>query len=261
VKPGLFIIICVALAAFLAPTLSTHSPTDYNLADKLAPPSAEHYLGTDSNGADIYSQILYGARLSLRISAAVVFISLFLGILLGSIAGYYGGWPDLFLMRFIDMLYAFPGFLLALTIIAFLGSSINNLILALCVTGWTAYARLVRGEIMNLKSRDFVTAAHAIGVSDWRIIARHLWPNLVAILSVQVSFGMAGAIVSEAGLSFLGLGAPANEPSWGALLSSGRKSLIQAPHVSLFPGLAIMTLVLGFNFLGDGLRKRFNPRD
>ena len=259
-RAGLLIILMVVAAAFCAPLLTSFDPAHFNLPEKLQGPNSHHFLGTDGNGIDIFSSLLYGARWSLEISGVVILISLLIGVTLGALAGYYGGFAEGLIMRFIDMLQAFPGFLLALAIVAFLGSSVNNLIFALCITGWTAYARLIRGEIQNLKTKDFALSATALGVPNRIILVRHLLPNCYALLAVQVSFGLAGVIISEAGLSFLGLGAPPNEPSWGALLGAGRKYLIEAPHVCLFPGLAIMILVLGFNLLGDGLRRHYDPK-
>ncbi len=259
-KLGLSIIFTISTLAVLAPMVSPYDPTDYELSARLQTPSSIHFLGTDTNGTDIFTQLLFGARLSLTISFIVIGISVFIGLIFGSLAGYWGGSIDMILMRIIDMMYAFPGFLLALSVIAFLGPSISHLIFALCITGWTSFARIVRSEMMSLKTKEFVSSAKAIGVSDLRIIVTHLWPNLVAPVSVQISFGLAATIMSEAGLSFLGLGVPPNETSWGTLLSMGRRVLINAPHVSIFPGLAIMTLVLGFNLVGDGLRLYFDPK-
>lgn len=259
-KSGIALFLLILLMALGAQVLTPYSPSQYDLTQKLLSPSSHHLLGTDGTGADVWTLLVYGARLSLRIAFVVVFASAIIGGLIGSLAGYFGGWVDQILMRIIDMLYAFPGFLLALAIVAFLGPGVNNLILALTVTGWTAYARLIRAEIQSLKTKEFITAARALGASHVTIIVRHLWPNLVSLLCVQATFGLAATVVNEAGLSFLGLGAPAHQPSWGSLLGSGRKYLIQAPHVSLFPGVAIMLLVLSFNLIGDGLRRKLNPR-
>lgn len=231
-----------------------------DLAQRFSVPSAEHPFGLDQNGSDVYSQVLHGARISLTVSFTVVALSALIGVLIGSLAGYKGGFFDLVVMRILDMFYAFPGFLLALTFVALLGPSIRNLILAMCVTGWTGYARLVRGEVLHLKTRDYVVGAMALGAPHTRILFRHILPNLLGLLAVQMTFGMAGTIITESGLSFLGLGAPSTTPTWGALLNSGRRFLTEAPHISLFPGLAILSLVLGFNLLGDGLRDHFNPK-
>ncbi|MCB0412672.1 MAG: ABC transporter permease, partial [Bdellovibrionales bacterium] len=189
-----------------------------------------------------------------------VTVSLILGLILGSLAGFWGGWMDLIIMRGIDMLYAFPNFLLALGLIAVLGPSIKNLIIAMCITSWTGFARLVRGEVLHLREREYVQSARALGAGVLRQLTTHIWPNLVGILLVQATFTMAATIIAESGLSFLGLGAPPETPTWGALLSSGRRILFEAPHVSLFPGLCIVLLVLGFNLFGDGLRDYLDPR-
>jgi peptide/nickel transport system permease protein len=194
------------------------------------------------------------------VSFTVVLLSALIGVLIGSLAGYTGGWVDLAMMRVLDMFYAFPGFLLALTFVALLGPSLENLIFAMCLTGWTGYARLTRGEVLHLKTRDYVIGAVALGASHSRVLFRHILPNLLGLLVVQMTFGMAGTIITESGLSFLGLGAPGNTPTWGALLNSGRRFLTEAPHISIFPGLAIVMLVLGFNLVGDSLRDHFNPR-
>jgi peptide/nickel transport system permease protein len=260
VRLGLILVFTIFLLSLLAPLIVGPQGLRFDLPSRLESPSRSHLLGTDENGVDVLAKILYGARLSLTVAIGVVGISTFIGLLLGTIAGFYNGVTESVLMRFIDMLQAFPGFLLALAVIAFMGSSITNMIFALCITGWTAYARLVRGEILSLKTREFVSAARATGVSNVEIITRHLWPNVMATLAVQMSFGLAGAVISEAGLSFLGLGASPSTPSWGALLSSGRKYLISDPWLSIFPGLAILTLVLGFNLIGDGLRQQLDPK-
>ena len=226
----------------------------------MQPPSAEHPFGLDENGSDVMAKVVYGARVSLGVALAVVMISTILGVLIGSLAGYWGGAIDGFIMRFIDMIYAFPNFLLALALVAVLGPSIENVIIALCATGWAGYARLVRGEVLHLREREYVVAAKTLGASPARILSLHIWPNLVGPLVVNATFSMAGTIITESGLSFLGLGAPPTTPTWGALLNSGRKILIEAPHVSLFPGLAILILILGFNLFGDGLRDYLDPK-
>jgi peptide/nickel transport system permease protein len=263
-KPQLYIgagiIALIGIAALLAPLLASHDPQTMSLANRYEPPSTNFLFGRDQNGADVFSQVLYGARVSLYVSLTVVSLSVLTGLLIGSLAGYVGGRTDNALMRFIDLIHAFPGFLLALSLVAVLGPSIHNLIIAMSITGWTGYARLVRGEVLHLKSRDYVLSARALGAPSMRILVRHIWPNLIGLLVVQATFGMAGTILTESGLSFLGLGAPPSIPTWGSLLNTGRRWLIEAPHVSLFPGLAILCLVFGFNLLGDGLRDRLSPR-
>ena len=257
---GIALILIVFLGGLLAPYLTQHDPKTMRLAERFAKPSSTHLLGLDQNGVDVLAQILFGARVSLLVSLSVVLFSSSFGLLLGSLAGYFGAWIDHLVMRTLDMLHAFPGFLLALALIAVIGPSVPHLIFALCLTGWTGYARLVRGEVLHLKTREYVTAALAVGAPAWRVLLFHVWPNLLGLLVVQMTFGMAGTIVTESGLSFLGLGAPPDVPTWGALLNSGRRYLVEAPHLSIFAGLAIVTLVLGFNLLGDGLRAQINPK-
>ena len=231
-----------------------------DLSRRYAPPSSEYFFGADQNGSDIFAAIVYGSRVSLGVAFAVVLVSAAVGLLVGSVAGYFRGWPDQLLMRFIDMIYAFPGFLLALALVSVLGPSIRNLILSLLLTGWTSFARLVRGEVLHLRTRDYVTSAESLGAGPWRQLVRHIWPNLFGLLIVQMSFAMAATVITESGLSFLGLGAPPSTPTWGALLNSGRRALQEAPHISFFPGVSILLLVLGLNLLGDGLRTYLNPR-
>ncbi len=254
------IILLTALLALLAPLIATHDPNLMQLDLRYAAPSSDHFFGLDQNGSDVFSKMVYGARISFYVAISVVTICLAIGLVLGSIAGYYGGKIDHTLMRFIDMLYSFPGFLLAIALVSVLGPSIHNLILAMCVTGWASYARLIRGEVLHLKTKEYIQSAIALGSKDARIIVLHIWPNLVGPIVVQCTFSMAGTILAESSLSFLGLGAPPTDPTWGALLNSGRKILIEAPHVSVFPGLAIVLLVLGFNIFGDGLRDLLDPK-
>jgi peptide/nickel transport system permease protein len=256
---GLIIVFMILIAVF-AGILATHDPGEIALAKRFLPPSFDAFFGTDHNGADIFSRTLFGARISLLVALSVVLISSVIGIIVGSIAGYAGGTVDLVIMRFLDMLYAFPGFLLALSMVAVLGPSLFNLILAMAVTGWAGYARLIRGEVLHLKERDHVQAAVALGAGHIRIVAVHILPNLMGPLIVQATFGMAGTIIAESSLSFLGLGAPPEVPTWGAMLNSGRQYLLEAPHLSLYPGLCIVILVLGFNLFGDGLRDYLDPK-
>ncbi len=231
-----------------------------DLPASFAGPSFEYPLGRDENGGDVFAKVIYGARISLGVAFLVVVLSASLGLILGSIAGYGPRWIDTLLMRVIDIFYAFPSFLLALALVAFLGPSLFNLIFALSLTSWTGFARLVRGEVLHLKERDYVQSAKSLGASSFRIVVLHIWPNLVGLLVVQATFAMAGTIIAESGLSFLGLGAPLEIPTWGQLLNSGRRYLSDAPHIALFPGLAIMILVMGFNLLGDGLRDLLDPK-
>ena len=225
------------------------------------PPSSTHYFGTDELGRDILSRILFGARISLAVGFAVVAISLLLGVLAGSVAGYYGGLADTLLnVYFANAFLALPGILLAIAFVAFLGPGLLNVILALSLSGWVNYARLMRAQIMSVKEREFVEAARSLGASDLRMLLRHGLPNSVQPLVVQATVGMAGAVLSEATLSFLGLGVPPPTPSWGAMLNDARSHLFDSPHLVFFPALAIMLLVLAFNFVGDALRDLLDPR-
>ncbi len=251
---GLFIISLLVFTAIFAPFLAPYDPTDQKMEEGLNPPSPEHPFGQDRLGRDILSRIIYGSRISLGVGIVTVGVSLTFGLLIGSVAGYYGGLVDQLFMRIIDILQAFPGILLAISIIAILGPSLNHVILALCLIGWVGYARIVRGQVLFLREYEYVVAAKALGAGASRIILHHIVPNLLAPVIVQATFGMAGAILAEAGLSFLGLGAQPPTPSWGSMLNEGRQFLLVAPHLTTFPGLAIMIVVLGFNFLGDGLR-------
>lgn len=257
---GLVILLLLAGAAIFAPTLARHSPTEQNLGNDLMPPSPQHLFGTDKLGRDILSRVLYGARISLLVGLSAVAISCLIGVSLGSLSGYLGGWTDHLIMRLIDVLLAFPGILLAIAFTAVLGPGLKHVILALCLIGWTAYARLVRGEILALREREFVHAARALGGAPGRIICRHMLPNLLPPLLIQATFGMAAAILAEGSLSFLGLGAQPPTPSWGAMLNEGRQFLLVAPHLTAFPGLAIMLAIFGLNLVGDGLRDRLEKR-
>lgn len=257
---GVFIVLLVTTVAVLAPWISPDDPFHMSLKDRLQPPSWAHPLGLDENGGDVLSRLIYGARVSLTVAWTVALTAGIIGLLLGSWAGYRGGLADLVIMRVVDMLHAFPGFLLALALVAMLGPSLQNLIFALLITGWTGFARLVRAEVSHLKTREHVMSANAIGAGPWRTLVVHVWPNLAGLVLVQSTFAMAGTIVTESSLSFLGLGVSPSTPTWGALLNSGRRVLSEAPHVALAPGVAIAVLVLGFNLLGDGLRDKLDPR-
>ncbi len=250
----------LVLAALLAPALAPYPPGEQNLAQDLLPPSAAHPLGQDKLGRDQLSRILHGAKVSLYVGAVTVGISVTLGVIIGLCAGFWGGPVDFWLMRSVDVLMAFPGILLAIAMSAVLSPSLTTVVVALSVIGWTGYARLVRAEVLHLKTRDHVEAATALGMKRVRVMVKHVLPMLAAPLSVQATFGMAGAIVAEASLSFLGLGVQPPTPSWGAMLNEGRSFLLVAPHMTLYPGLAIMVTVLGLNFLGDGLRDLLDVR-
>ena len=257
---GGVLIALIFLMALGSALLTSTDPNAMNLPAQFQAPSWAHPLGLDQNGRDVWSRIVYGARVSLIVAFSVVLISSTIGLIIGSISGYVGKTVDLVIMRFLDMLYAFPGFLLALGIVAVLGPSLTNLVFAMCVTGWAGYARLVRGEVLHIKEKDFVQSALAMGANPVRIISLHIWPNLLSPLLIQASFGLAGTIIAESSLSFLGLGAPPEVPTWGSMLNSGREYLFEYPHLSLAPGVFIVLLVLGFNLFGDGLRDYLDPK-
>jgi len=259
-KIGAAIVLLALLAAVVGPTLVPFDPTDQELALRLEGPSAHHWFGLDELGRDIFARVLSGARISLIVGLVVVGVSSSLGMLLGSIAGYFGGVIDELVSRLMDILLAFPGLLLAIAMVAVLGPSLTNVILALSLIGWVGYARLVRGQVLRARELEFVQAARALGASTPRILARHIMPTALPAVTVQATLGMGGAILAEAALSFLGLGVQPPTPSWGTMLDAGRSHLFDAPHLTIFPGLAIATLVLGFNFLGDGLRDRVDPK-
>lgn len=236
--------------------LQTLQSVDF--AKKLMGPSLEGIFGFDHRGMSVFLLLVYGARFSLVVATAVVSVSLVMGVIYGTLAGWLGGRVDFVMMRCLDVLYAFPGFLIALTLVALLGPAVENVILAMSLTGWTGFARLVRGEVLHLKEREFVQTSVALGAPDLHTVARHVLPNLSSVLMVQCSFALAGAILTESSLSFLGLGVSPETPTWGGLLNFGRQYLLEAPHLSFFPGVAIMVVVLGFNFLGDGLKEFFD---
>jgi peptide/nickel transport system permease protein len=258
---GTLIVLLFVSVALFAPALASHNPSAQNLREDLHPPRSEHFFGQDKLGRDVFSRVIYGARVSLLVGVLVVGVAGTVGLLIGAVAGYAGGRVDELLMRLIDILLAFPGIILAIGLSAVLGPSLRNVLLALSVIGWTGYARLVRGEVLAWREREFVTAAVALGAGPVRVVARHVIPQLLAPLVVQATFGMAGAIVAEASLSFLGLGVQPPTPSWGAMVNEGRSFLLIAPHVALFPGLAMMLTVLGLNLLGDGLRDVLDVRE
>ena len=258
---GLVLVGLFVAVALSAPLLVPESPTTQVLSEDLQPPSTEHPFGQDKLGRDILSRVIYGARVSLLVGVLVVGISASLGLLIGAGAGYAGGRADDLVMRVIDVLLAFPGLLLAIGLSAVLGPSLRNVLVALCAIGWTGYARLVRGEVLAWREREFVTAAAALGAAPLRVVSRHIVPQLLSPLIVQATFGMAGAIVAEASLSFLGLGVQPPTPSWGSMVNEGRSFLLIAPHVAVFPGLAMMLTVLGWNLLGDGLRDLLDVRN
>lgn len=257
---GLFLVGITTLIAVLAPWIAPYDPLQISLPDELCQPGGRHLLGCDANGSDIFSILIYGARVSIEVGFSVTIISVLVGLVLGSVAGYFGGWRDTVLMRFLDVIFAFPGTILAIALASMLGPSKGNLILCLSLTSWAGYARLVRGEVRAIRNLEYVEAARALGLGNTRIFLFHLWPNIFSPLVVTATFGIAGTILAEAGLSFLGIGVPPGTPSWGSLLNFGRDVLLEAPHVSTFPGLAIMATVLGFHLLGEGLRLKLDPK-
>jgi peptide/nickel transport system permease protein len=258
---GALLVVLFAICAVFASWISPANPAAIDLLHRLAPPNAAHWFGTDELGRDILARIIFGARLSLTVAVSVVACSLSLGIILGGIAGYYGGAVDTVLNLFaMNAFMALPGILLAIAFVAFLGPGLINLILALSIGGWVGYARLVRGQVLAVREREFVEAARALGASDLRIFARHILPNIVQPLIVQSAIGMAGAVLAEATLSFLGLGVPPPAASWGSMLNDARSHLFDAPHLVVFPAIAVMLCVLSFNFLGDALRDYLDPR-
>ncbi len=258
---GIILLLLFTFTALFGPALAPFSPAALNLDHRLAAPAAPHLFGTDELGRDILSRILFGARVSLIVAVSVVALSLALGLIAGALAGFYGGLTDTVLNVYVNNAFlALPGILLAIAFVAFLGPGLLNLILALSISGWVGYARLVRAQVMAVRQREFVEAARALGASDVRILLRHILPNIVQPLIVQAAIGMAGAVLAEATLSFLGLGIPAPAASWGGMLNDARAHLFDAPHMVLFPALAVMLAVLSFNFLGDALRDYLDPR-
>ncbi len=258
---GMALVALFVVFAIFAPLIAPQDPGNINLPARLQAPSSAHWFGTDELGRDILSRVIYGARISMLVGSSVVLGSLLLGLIFGSIAGYYGGYADRFFNVIImNAFLSFPGILLAIAFVAFLGPGIFNLILALCVGGWVGYARLVRAQVLGAKEKEFVEAARALGASDWRIVTRHILPNIIQPVIVQAAIGMAGAVLAEATMSFLGLGIPPPTASWGAMLNDGRGHLFDAPHLVLFPAAAVMLAVLSFNFIGDALRDYMDPR-
>jgi len=254
------LIVILAACALLAPVLAPYDPLAQDLAVRLKPPSPEHWLGSDSLGRDIASRILYGARISLLVGVVVVASAGVFGTFIGLVAGYAGGLADEALMRLTEVFLAFPALILAMAIAGALGPSLTNAIIAIAAVTWAVYARLVRGQILSLRQREFVEAARAMGASRRRIVLRHLLPNTLAPLMVQASFDMGSSIIAAAGLSFIGFGAQPPTPEWGVMISEGRNFISTQPWLSLFPGVAILLAVGSFNLLGDGLRDAFDPR-
>jgi peptide/nickel transport system permease protein len=257
---GAVVMLVFLLAALLAPLIAPYDPLAQNIQDGLKSPTAAHLFGTDKLGRDIFSRILHGARISLFVGVSVVLISSTIGTLLGVLAGYLGGWADEALMRVTDIFFAFPALILAMAIAGALGPSLQNALIAISAVTWPVYARLLRGQVLSLKQREFVLAAKTVGVPEWQIVLRHLLPNMLAPLLVQASFDMGGAITAVAGLSFIGFGAQPPTPEWGVMISEARTYMATAWWMGTFPALAIMLVVGSFNLLGDGLRDLLDPR-
>ena len=257
---------CIFVAAFVvfaifAPRIAPQDPAQISLATRLAPPSLREICGSDELGRDILSRLVYGARISMLVGSCVVAASLGIGLIVGSIAGYYGGRIDRFVnVVLMNAFLSFPGILIAIAFVAFRGPGIFNLVLALSLGGWVGYARLVRAQVLAAREKEYVEAARALGATDLRIIGRHILPNIIQPVIVQAAIGMAGAILAEATMSFLGLGVPPPTASWGSMLNDGRAHLFDAPHLVIFPALAVMLAVLSFNFIGDALRDLLDPR-
>lgn len=257
---GLAIILLLIAVAIFAPLLAPHHPSKQNLDKAFLRPSLEYPFGTDDFGRCIFSRIVFGTRLSLSIGVIVTAISAVTGVILGMLAGFYGGAVDEVIMRVVDIFLAFPGLILALVVAGLLGPGMFNVLFALALVGWMGYARVVRGAVLAEKEKDFVESARALGAGNFYLMGRHLLPNVLAPATVMATLGIGQAILAAAGLSFLGVGVQPPVPVWGSMLSDGKIYLQTAPHLTVFPGLAIMITVLSFNFLGDGLRDIFDPR-
>jgi len=257
---GGVIVALLFVVSFAAPLISPHDPNAFHLKKVLEPPSAKHLLGTDELGRDVLARMIYGARISLKVGFVAVGISTLIGIFLGALAGYYRGWVDSLIMRLVDIMLCFPAFFLILAVIALLEPSIYNIMIVIGLTGWMGVARLVRAEFLSLKEREFVAAARVLGAWDGRIIFRHLLPNAMAPVLVSATLGVAGAILTESALSFLGIGVQPPTPSWGNILTAGKDNIEVAWWLSVFPGAAILVTVLAYNLLGEGLREALDPR-
>lgn len=257
---GLTILVILMLVAIFAPYIAPYDPYDAQMQIALQKPSAQHLLGCDELGRDLLSRIIYGARISLRVGLEAVAIALGIGIVLGALAGYYGGWIDLLIMRVMDVMLAFPSILLAIAFMAVLGRGIDNAVIAIGIVSIPEYARIVRGSVLSVKQNDYVMAARAIGNSNNGIIFRHILPNIIAPIVVRATLGISSAILDTAALGFLGLGVKPPDAEWGTMLGMGRGYIWNATHLLTYPGLAITTTVLAFNLMGDGLRDALDPR-
>lgn len=257
---GAIITLALVMIAIFGRVIAPYDPLAMNFSALFAPPSLAHPFGTDEFGRDIFSRVLYGARISMQVALIAVSISGSVGVLLGLLAGFYRGWIDEVVMRFMDVLFAFPAVLLAITIMAVLGRGVGNAMIAIAIVYVPIFARVTRGAVISIRGREYVTAARALGKAPLGIMLRHVLPNALGPIIVQTSLSLAFAILAEAALSFFGLGTQPPDPSWGRMLSEGRGFLLQAPWMGIFPGIAIMVSVMGFNFLGDGLRDLLDPR-
>ncbi|KUF09930.1 ABC transporter permease [Pseudoponticoccus marisrubri] len=259
---GLMVLVVLLLAAIFAPLLATHDPFAQDLGQRLlAPGEGGHLLGTDSLGRDIYSRLLYGARISIYIVALVVMVAPVVGLIVGTVAGYAGGWIDVLLMRMTDIFLAFPRLILALAFVAALGAGIENAVLAISLTAWPPYARIARAETLTIRNSDYIHAIRLQGAGPLRIVTQHIWPLCISSLVIRVTLDMAGIILTAAGLGFLGLGAQPPSPEWGAMISEGRKYILDSWWVATIPGIAIFSISLAFNLLGDGLRDVLDPKE
>lgn len=257
---GLALVAAMFVVSLAAPWLAPYDPGQIDLQAALLPPSAAHPLGTDPLGRDVLSRIIYGSRVSLKVGFVAVGLATLIGLFIGSLAGFYGGWVDFWLMRLVDLMLCFPSFFLILAVIALLEPSIWNIMVVIGLTNWMGVARLVRAEFLSLREREFVVAARALGASDFRVMVRHMLPNALAPVMVSATLGVAGAILTESALSFLGLGVQPPTPSWGNILTAGKDNIEIAWWLSLFPGLAILITVMSYNLLGEGIREAIDPR-
>ncbi|MDD4861944.1 MAG: ABC transporter permease [Smithellaceae bacterium] len=257
---GCGIVILLFVVSLMAPVIAPYDPGAIDLKNVLAPPSGEHWFGTDQLGRDVFSRMIWGARISLKVGFVATGLAILIGMILGAVAGYYGGWIDATIMRFVDVMLCFPAFFLILAVIAFLEPSIWNIMIVIGLTGWMGVTRLVRADFISLRERDFVRAARAIGANDARIIFLHILPNALASILVAATLGIAGAILTESALSFLGIGVQPPIPSWGNILTAGKDNIDIAWWLSLYPGLAILITVVGYNLLGEGIRDASDPR-
>jgi peptide/nickel transport system permease protein len=257
---GLALVLGLFVVSVFAPWLAPYDPNLIDLKQVLMPPSTDHYLGTDTLGRDVLSRIIFGSQVSLKVGFVAVGLATLIGLLIGALAGYYGGWVDQVLMRLVDLMLCFPAFFLILAVIAVLEPSIWNIMVVIGLTSWMGVARLVRAEFLSLREREFVTAARALGAGDTRLILRHMLPNALAPVMVSATLGVAGAILTESALSFLGLGVQPPTPSWGNILTAGKDNIEIAWWLSVFPGLAILITVMSYNLLGEGIREAIDPR-